>query len=92
MNEWWLPVLLSPFVGSFLGVLVRRLPSGGAVVMARSRCESCGRALGIFDLVPILSFLALRGRCRGCGAPIAVSHLAIELAAIGDRRHRCLPR
>ncbi len=82
MRDGLLPVLAGPFVGSVLGVLIRRLPRGRPVGLARSACESCGRALGPADLVPILSFLARRGRCRYCGAAIAPMHLAIELAAL----------
>lgn len=80
---WLPPLLLAPFIGSFLGVLVRRLPRGLPVAVARSRCETCGRALGLRDLVPIASYLLLRGRCRRCRAPIAAMHLGIELAAVG---------
>jgi leader peptidase (prepilin peptidase)/N-methyltransferase len=76
------PLLAAPFVGSFLGVLIRRLPAGGSVALARSECEACHRILSPVDLVPILSFLALRGRCRTCRAPIARFHLTIELAAL----------
>jgi leader peptidase (prepilin peptidase)/N-methyltransferase len=77
-----LPILVAPFVGSFLGVLIRRLPEGRDVVWARSGCEACGHPIGAFDLVPLLSYLVLRGRCRHCGARIAGFHLAVELAAI----------
>ncbi len=80
---WIWPVVAGPFVGSLLGVLVRRLPTGRPVVIARSACESCGRVLGPSDMVPILSYLWLRGRCASCGARIAPQHLAIELAATG---------
>ncbi len=79
----WLAVLVAPFVGSFLGVLVRRLPRGEPVGWTRSACETCARPLGAGDLLPIVSFLALRGRCRTCRAPIGGFHLAIELAAVG---------
>lgn len=81
MAAWWMPLLAAPFVGSLLGVLVRRLPAGRPVAVARSACESCGRVLGPAELVPVVSYLALRGRCRACRAPIAPMHLAIELAA-----------
>lgn len=77
-----LPVIVAPFIGSFLGVLIRRLPAGQPVVLARSCCVSCGSNLVASDLVPVVSFLALRGRCRRCGAPIGLFHLAIELASI----------
>ena len=78
---WLWPVLAAPFVGSFLGVLIRRLPAGRGVILGRSACESCGRALAPWDLVPLASWLALRGRCRACGAAISWFHPAVELAA-----------
>ncbi len=77
-----LALLASPFVGSFLGVLVRRLPSGRSWTWSRSACEHCGRELTPFELVPLLSFAALRGRCRGCGARIGGFHPGIELGAL----------
>lgn len=76
-----MPLLAAPFVGSFLGVLARRLPLGQPVMIARSRCESCGGALSPWELAPIVSYLIQRGRCRQCGGSIAPAHLAIELAA-----------
>jgi leader peptidase (prepilin peptidase)/N-methyltransferase len=80
----WLPALiLAPFAGSLVALLVRRLPRGEPVGWARSRCEACRRALGACELVPLLSYLALRGRCHGCGAPIRPAHLAIEVACLG---------
>ena len=84
MLPYWLaPLVLAPFAGSFLGVLVRRLPRGEDVVLDRSRCEACGLALGARDMVPVVSYLALGGRCRRCRAPIAPMHLGVELAAPG---------
>lgn len=74
-------VILAPFVGSFLGVLARRLPRGESIVRPRSHCESCGATLKPAELIPIASFLWTRGACRHCRAPIARDHLAIELAA-----------
>ncbi|MBP0494946.1 prepilin peptidase [Pararoseomonas indoligenes] len=81
--EWLAPLFLAPFVGSFLGVLIRRLPRGEPVALSRSRCEACGRNLGALDLVPLVSHAALRGRCRGCAAPIPSFHWKVELAALG---------
>ena len=75
-------LLIAPFVGSFLGLVADRLPRGEGVVWGRSRCESCGRALGPGDLVPVLSFVRLRGRAGCCGAPIPWALPAIELAAL----------
>ncbi len=79
---WLLPVLLAPVVGSFLGVLVVRLPDGRKVALARSECDSCHAVLSARDLVPLLSYVVLGGRCRFCGAPIGRLHPAIELAAL----------
>src|ERR1700749_1919714 len=80
--EWLWPVLASPFIGSFLGVLVTRLPEGRSVVGVRSACDHCGHALGPADLIPIASWLALRGRCRYCDAKITVLPLFMEVAAL----------
>lgn len=77
-----LPLLLSPFVGSFLGVVIRRLPLGRPIAVARSACEGCGRALPARDMVPLLSYFLLRGRCRFCRAGIARFHVWVELAAV----------
>jgi leader peptidase (prepilin peptidase)/N-methyltransferase len=82
INGWVWPVAAAPFVGSFLGVVVRRLPEGRGIAAGRSACEACGHALSPAELVPIASFVAQRGRCRACGAAIAPMHLGIELAAL----------
>ena len=80
--DWWVPLIAAPFVGSVLGVLVRRLPAGRPVVVARSACEACGHGLVWWELVPLLSFAGLRGRCSACGTAIAPMHWQIELAAL----------
>ncbi len=82
MITWWAPLLLAPFIGSFVGVLVRRLPAEQPILMGRSRCESCGHRLSPLELMPIASFFVWRGRCRECRARIAPMHLAVELAAL----------
>ena len=79
---WWFALLAAPFAGSFLFVLVRRLPAGRPALWSRSQCESCGHRLGPLELLPIASFLAQRGRCRACGARIDLAHLAAELIAL----------
>ena len=77
-----LALLVAPFVGSFLGVVVERLPEGGAIVFARSRCRHCGTVLSAHDLVPLFSWLARRGRC-GCGRiRLSAFYPGIELAAL----------
>ena len=80
--DWLWPLLAAPFIGSFLGVLIRRLPHGSILTPARSHCESCATPLRLRDMVPLLSALALRGRCRTCAAPIAPQHWHVELAAL----------
>lgn len=69
-------------MGSFVGVVVQRLPAG-ATLLGRSRCVSCGGALAARDMVPLASFLWLGGRCRQCGAAQGLFHPAVELAALG---------
>ena len=57
-------------VGSFLNVLIDRLPRQGSILFPPSHCEACGHRLSPWDLVPVLSYLLLRGRCRYCRASI----------------------
>jgi leader peptidase (prepilin peptidase)/N-methyltransferase len=80
---WLLPAIAAPFIGSFVGVLVTRLPAGRPVVWSRSACPDCGHRLGPLDLVPIASWLWSRGRCRHCAGPVSRLYPAIELAALG---------
>jgi len=75
-------VLAAPFIGSFLGVMVARLPQGQSVVNGRSACDRCGHRLGAADLVPIASWLAAKGRCRYCGGAVTLLYPAIELGAV----------
>jgi len=76
-----LGILFGVIFGSFLATLLIRWPQGRSVIAGRSTCDSCGAALGVADLVPLLSYAALRGRCRRCGAAIDRRHVAVELAA-----------
>jgi leader peptidase (prepilin peptidase)/N-methyltransferase len=75
-------LLVAPFIGSFLGVVITRLPQGRPVVLSRSVCDHCATPLGVRDLVPLVSHVTHRGRCRHCGGAIAPEHVAVELAAI----------
>jgi leader peptidase (prepilin peptidase)/N-methyltransferase len=67
-------------VGSFLTVVVDRVPDGRSVVTPPSACGACGHRLTVLDLVPIGSWIALRGKCRHCGASIGYEPLIIEIA------------
>ena len=73
--------LLGLFVGSFLNVCIDRLPKGQSIVFPSSRCAGCGHKLRIIDLVPVFSYLWLRGRCRYCGIPIPRRIPVVEAAA-----------
>lgn len=67
-------------IGSFINVLVSRLPRGESPVRPRSRCPNCSARIAWFDNVPVVSWLVLRGRCRGCRAPISVEYPLVEVA------------
>lgn len=67
-------------VGSYLNVVVYRLPRGISTVLPRSRCPGCGNPIRARDNLPVLSFLLLRGRCRNCGARIGWSYPLVEAA------------
>lgn len=67
-------------VGSFLNVVVWRVPRGESVVRPPSACPRCGHAIRRRDNVPVLSWLVLRGRCRDCAAPISKRYPLVELA------------
>lgn len=82
LTSWWMPVALAPVIGSFLGVLVLRLPQDESVVWGGSRCPHCRRRLKAVDLVPVVSWLVARGRCRYCSARLSLFYPAIEIAAI----------
>lgn len=67
--------------GSFATVVASRWPAGGSLVSPRSHCTSCARTLSPLEMVPVLSWVALRGRCRTCGARVSWRYPAIELAS-----------
>ncbi len=71
--------LLGLAVGSMLNVAIDRLPKGESIVTVPSHCEACGHRLAPLDLVPVISFLLLRGRCRYCGARIPGRIPLVEL-------------
>jgi leader peptidase (prepilin peptidase)/N-methyltransferase len=78
----WLALLAAaPFVGSFLGVVIRRLPDGRPILRDRSQCDCCGTILAWHDLLPILSWIWLKARCRYCGCKLGFFFPAIEIAA-----------
>jgi leader peptidase (prepilin peptidase)/N-methyltransferase len=66
-------------IGSFLNVVAYRLPRGESLARPASRCPSCGTPIKPYDNVPVLSWLALRGRCRSCGTRISARYPLVEL-------------
>ena len=69
---------LGAVVGSFLNVVIYRLPHQKSVVWPSSACTRCGRELSWYENIPILSYLALRARCRTCQAPISIRYPIVE--------------
>ena len=73
-----LPLVFGLLVGSFLNVVIARVPEGRSVWAPRSACPRCGALIAWYDNIPLLSFLVLRGRCRGCRAGIPWRYPIVE--------------
>jgi leader peptidase (prepilin peptidase)/N-methyltransferase len=71
--------VLGAIIGSFLNVVVWRLPRGESLVTPPSRCPSCGKRIAPYDNVPVVSWILLQGRCRTCGARISPRYPLVEL-------------
>jgi leader peptidase (prepilin peptidase)/N-methyltransferase len=71
--------LLGLVVGSFLNVIVHRLPRDESIAFPGSRCPHCGKPIAAYDNVPVFSWILLAGRCRSCRAPIAARYPMLEL-------------
>lgn len=71
--------LLGACIGSFLNVVIHRLPRGESIVTPRSRCPACGREIRARENIPIVGFIVLGGRCAGCGGRISWRYPAVEL-------------
>lgn len=70
--------LLGAAIGSFINVLVARLPAGESPVRPRSSCPACGAMIAWYDNIPVVSWLVLRGRCRRCGSRISIEYPLVE--------------
>jgi leader peptidase (prepilin peptidase) / N-methyltransferase len=71
--------ILGLLIGSFLNVVILRMNTGRSVVTGRSKCARCGRVLSWYELIPVFSFLKLRGKCRTCHTPISFQYPLVEL-------------
>jgi len=76
----WVVAAFGLVIGSFLNVCVYRLPRGESIVAPPSRCPRCGHLLAWYENIPVVSYLALRGRCRACRAPISPVYPIVELS------------
>jgi prepilin signal peptidase PulO-like enzyme (type II secretory pathway) len=74
--------ILGAILGSFLNALLFRYNTGRSVLRGRSRCMHCGRTLNALDLVPVLSYLALRGKCRYCHSKVSIQYPLVEIAGV----------
>lgn len=66
-------------IGSFLNVVIHRVPLGESVLLPGSRCPSCRTPIRAIDNIPVISYLLLRGKCRACAAPIRIEYPLVEL-------------
>ena len=87
MTDWIRPetifvLLAAPCVGSFLGMLVERLPAGRPALLSRSACPHCGEPLAARDLIPLVSWIANGTRCRFCQARLSAFYPTIEVLAL----------
>jgi leader peptidase (prepilin peptidase) / N-methyltransferase len=71
--------VLGAIIGSFLNVVIHRVPREESIAFPASRCPSCGTAIRPYDNIPVVSWAVLRGRCRSCRAPISARYPAVEL-------------
>ena len=71
--------LFGLIIGSFLNVLIHRVPQRQSIIYPSSRCPSCGECIKKFDNLPVLSYLILRGRCRNCKARISPRYPLVEM-------------
>lgn len=71
--------MLGLIIGSFLATMIQRWPLGQSVTSGRSRCDHCGQAIAVRDLVPLASFVLLGGKCRACDAKIDPTHVTVEV-------------
>jgi leader peptidase (prepilin peptidase)/N-methyltransferase len=83
--DFALALVLGLVIGSFLNVVILRLPQGGSITLPRSHCPNCRQMIHWYDNVPVLSYLVLRGRCRNCKKRISARYPLIEVlsAVIG---------
>src|SRR5689334_21459200 len=75
--------IFGAIIGSFLNVVVHRVPIDESIVFPNSRCPSCGAAIAFYDNIPVVSYIVLGAKCRHCKARISVRYPAVELLTAG---------
>ena len=81
-QEWTLAAFIFAFgccIGSFLNVVIYRLPREQSLIRPGSACPACGKAIAFYDNIPLISWLALGAKCRHCKAPISARYFIVEL-------------
>lgn len=78
MLEYIIIFIFGILIGSFLNVIIYRLPRGESIVFPSSHCPECSSSLQVLDLIPVLSFLLLKGKCRYCGEKISIKYPFVE--------------
>ncbi|MHC4295655.1 MAG: prepilin peptidase, partial [Planctomycetota bacterium] len=80
MDALWIVffLVIGACAGSFLNVVIYRLPRGQSIIFPPSHCPACGRSIRWYDNVPLLSWILLRGRCRFCKAAISPRYILVE--------------
>ena len=74
-----LAAVFGAIIGSFLNVVIHRVPLEESIVFPNSRCPSCGAVIAFYDNIPVISYIILRAKCRGCRQPISFRYPAVEL-------------
>ena len=72
-------IIIGLIIGSFLNVCIYRIPENQSIVSPPSHCNKCNNTLRIIDLIPVISYLMLRGKCRYCKEKVSVRYMAVEL-------------
>src|SRR4051794_31867356 len=72
--------VLGVVIGSFLNVVIHRVPAGESIIFPTSRCPACGTNIRPYDNIPVLSYMILGGKCRACKSGISIRYPLVELA------------
>ncbi|WP_153011982.1 prepilin peptidase [Tepidibacillus decaturensis] len=79
---WTIYILLTLFIGSFLNVVALRIPKNESIIYPPSHCPSCQHRLSVLDLIPVLSYIGLKGKCRYCRVKISPIYPLGELLTL----------